>query len=415
VYGQVLLVDAGGFFPEEDSRKDAAWFLMDAMKTLNTDAVGVGERDLRFGRAFLEKYAKKSGLPVTCANLMDPKSHKPIFSPYVVKRVGGVTVGVFALITDKGELGPGKDSLTVQDPAVAARAAVIDLHRKGATVVVLLSQLGKTEGEDLVTAVEGIDALILGRNVMLIQRGRMVKNTIACYGGEQGQYVGKTEITLDEKSKKMTTGDAEAVLLGPEIADKPEVASLVKSFEDALNEKNRKVEMEKQAQNKALQADNSVSHYLGSELCIRCHPAEGAQWKTTAHSAAWNTLQVVKRDADEECVACHSVGYMKPGGFVSFASTPQMANVQCENCHGMGTEHDAFKQAANHIDASTCMQCHNKDRDSDFDFAKDLPKIVHSNTSGETLAERKVKAPGDEKNAPMNMMKSSTAKKGGKN
>ena len=402
-YGQVLLVDGGGFFPEEDNRRDAAWFLMDAMKTLGTDAVGVGERDLRFGRAFLEQRAKKSGLPITSANLLDKKSRRPVFSPYVVKKVGTVTVGIFGLITDKGELGPGKDSLAVDDPQVAARNAIIELKRKGAQVIVLLSQLGKTEGEDLVTAVEGIDAVVMGRNVILIQRGRMVKNTIAVYSGEQGQYLGRTEITLDEKHK-MTTGDAEAVLLGPEIADKPEIASLVKGFEDALNEKNRKVEMEKAAKNSAQVADNSVSHYIGSDLCIRCHAAEGAQWKTTAHSAAWNTLQVVKRDADGECIGCHSVGYQKPGGFVSFASTPQLANVQCENCHGMGTEHDAYATAPHRIDASTCMQCHNKDRDPDFSFETHLPKIIHSNTSGETLANRKVKAPGDENKVP-NMLK----------
>ena len=326
-----------------------------------------------------------------------------MFSPYIVKRAGGVTVGIMSLITDKGDLGPGKDSLAVEDPQAAARASVIELKRRGAQVIVLLSQLGKTEGEDLVTAVEGIDAVVMGRNVVLIQRGRMVKNTIACYGGEQGQYVCRTELTLDAKHK-MTSGDAEAVLLGPEIADKPEIASFVKSFEDALTEKNRKADMERAAQTQTQAADNSVSHYIGSDLCVRCHPSEGAQWKTTAHSAAWNTLQVVKHDADGECITCHSVGYQKPGGFMSFASTPALANVQCENCHGLGTEHEAFATAPHRIDASTCMQCHNKERDPDFNFATYLPKIIHTNSSGETLANRKVKAPGDEKNVP-NMLK----------
>ncbi len=405
-YGQVMLVDNGGFFPEEDNRRDAAWFLMDAMKTLGTDAVNVGDRDLRFGRAFFEQRARKSGLPVVSANLLDKKTHRPIFSPFVVKKVGGVTVGIFGLITDKAELGPGKDSLLVAEPLGAARSTVLDLKRKGAQVIVLLSQLGKTEGEDLVTAVDGIDAIVMGRNVMLIQRGRMVKSTLACYGGEQGQYLCRSELTLDDKHH-MTTGDAEAVLLGPEIPDKTEIASLVKGFEDALTEKNRKLEAEQQAKNNAAKGENSVSHYLGSELCIRCHPKEGAAWKTTAHSQAWQSLVIVKKDSDEQCVSCHSVGYMKPGGFVTAASTPQLTNVQCESCHGMGTDHEAFASPPHRIDASTCTQCHNKERDPDFDFATRLPKIAHSNLSGETLENRKVKQPGDEKNVP-NMMKAST-------
>ena len=400
-----MLVDNGGFFPEEDNRRDAAWFLMDAMKTLGTDAVNVGDRDLRFGRAFLEQRARKSGLPMVSANLLDAKSRKPVFNPYVMRRVGNVNVGVFGLITDKGDLGPGKDSLAVEDPQAAARRTVIELKRKGANVIVLLSQLGKQEGEDLVTGVEGIDAVIMGRNVMLIQQGRMVKNTIANYGGEQGQYIGRTELTLDDR-RRMLTGTSESVLLGPEITDKPEIATLVKGFEDALNEKNRKLEMELQAKTRAQTNDPGVAHYIGTEMCMRCHVKEAAQWKTTSHSQAWNTLQVVKRDADPECITCHSVGYNKPGGFVSFAATPLLANVGCENCHGMGTEHESFAQGPSRVDASTCMQCHNKERDPGFEFTAYLPRVTHSNLTGETLEHRKVKAPGDEQKVPT-MMKSS--------
>jgi 2',3'-cyclic-nucleotide 2'-phosphodiesterase (5'-nucleotidase family) len=235
-YGQVLLVDDGGFFPEEDNRREAAPFLMGAMKTLGTDAVNIGDRDLRFGRAYLEQYAQRAGLPVVSANLLDKQTKKPVFTPYMIKRVGGVTVGIFGLISDKGDLGPGKDSLTVEDPATTARNTVTELKHKGAQVIVLLSQLGKVEGEDLVAGVDGIDAIVMGRNGTLLQRGRMVKDAIACYGGDQGHYVCRTEISLDDKHRK-TGGQAEAVMLGPEIPDNKDVAAMVKSFEDALSVK----------------------------------------------------------------------------------------------------------------------------------------------------------------------------------
>src|SRR6266516_4591715 len=57
-YGQVALVDDGGFFPEGDGQQDLAWFIMDVMHRLNTDAVGVGERDLRYGASFLRAQVK---------------------------------------------------------------------------------------------------------------------------------------------------------------------------------------------------------------------------------------------------------------------------------------------------------------------------------------------------------------------
>ena len=396
----MLLVDNGGFFPEEgDTHRDVAWFLMDAMKTLGLDAVNIGERDLHYGRAFLEQRVKKDQLPVVSANLLDKKSRKPVFAPYLLKKVGTVNVGVFGLVTDKADLGPGKDSLAVDEPLPTARRMVTELRQKGAQVVVLLSQLGKVESEDLVTAADGIDAVIVGRNTPVLIKGRMVKNAVACYGGEQGQYACRTEITLDAKGH-MTTGDASAVTLGPEVGEKPEIATLVKGFEDGFNEKLRKVEMERVAKLKATQAENNPSHYVGAELCIRCHQKEGDQWKTTSHSVAWQTLVNVKQDTKTECVSCHVLGYQKPGGFASATMTAPLANVQCESCHGMGTEHDTYAAPEHRAGAQMCVDCHHGENDPSFNFQTALGRVAHSNTSGETIQKKTVKGPGDAKSAP---------------
>src|SRR5262245_60567521 len=240
-YGQISLVDAGGFFPEQDTHRDAAWFLMDAMHMINVDAVGVGDRDLRFGLAFLREQAKRSQCPLTSANLFEKKTKKYALAPSIIKKVGTVKVGYFSLISDKVDLGPARDSLVVQEPPIAAKAAVADLRKKGATVVVLLSQLGKVESEDLVTAVDGIDAVIVGRNAPMLQKGRLIKSTVACYGGEQGQYIGRTILNLDP-ARKSSGGENEVFMLGPEVGEKAEIATVVKAFEDGFNEKLRKVE-----------------------------------------------------------------------------------------------------------------------------------------------------------------------------
>ena len=396
-YGQVLLLDNGAFFPEDEVHRDAAWFLMDAMKSLGTDAVNVSDKDLLFGRAFLEQRARKAGLTMVSANLLDKKSRRPVFNPYVIKQVGAVKVGVFGLITDKGDLGPGKDSLSVEEPLLAARKVVIELKRLGADVIVLMSQLGKAEGEDLVTAVDGIDAAIMGRNVLLIQKGRMLKSTIGCYGGEQGHYLCKTELTLDARHH-IQSSEAEAVMLGPDVREKPEVFALTKTFEDALATRIEKARRQEEATNTVSSADDSPTHYVGAELCMRCHVKEGEAWKMTSHAQAFATLVNLKQESAEGCASCHASGYLKPGGFVSGAATPKMSNVQCESCHGMGTEHEAFSAAPARIDASTCTQCHTPKGDAHFNFETALPRIVHTNLSGETLKNKKLKQPADAKN-----------------
>ncbi len=382
-YSQVMLVDNGGFFPEDDLHQDDAWFLMDAMKVLNVAAVGMSERELRFSAAYLKAQLKRTHLPMVCANLFEERTKRTMLEPYVIKQEGRAKVGLFGLMAKDVDLGPSKDSLYVEDPTAAAKRTVAELRKKGATVIVLLSQLGKVESEDLVTAVDGIDVVIVGHNIPLLQKGRMIKNTVACYGGEQGQYLGRTIVSLDARGH-MATADNETFLLGPEVGENKEVAALVKGFEDSFNEKLRKIEKERAAK-EAASATSSPDHYLGAEVCGRCHPSELAQWKTTKHSHAWQTLVDAKKDATPECIGCHVVGYNKSGGFKDFSTTPTLVNVQCENCHGMGTQHDAFTAVPRKITEETCRTCHTQNTSPEFNFALFEPHIDHKGV-GEKLA-----------------------------
>ena len=393
-YGQVVLVDDGGYFPEQDNYQDVAGFLMDAMMLLGTDAVGVGDRDLRYGLAYFKSQVKRTRLPMVCANLLEKRTRGTVVPPYLIKKVGTAKVGIFGLISDKASLGPAKDSLIVAEPNAVAKKMVADLRAKGATVIVLLSQLGKVESEDLVSSVDGINAVVAGRDVPMIQKGRMIKSTVAGYGGDQGQYVVRTELALDAK-RKVTTGDAEAIMLGPEIAEEPEIQKLVKSFEDGFNEKQRKEEAKRLAeQQKEKAAAENPEHFLGAEVCIRCHAAEGEQWKTTSHSLAWQTLVNAKKEATPECVPCHVVGYKQAGGFQSGSTTPQLGNVQCENCHGLGTQHEAFATAPHQVTEQVCITCHHGENDPEFNWEKKMPMIAHGNTSGETIKSMKNKPSG---------------------
>jgi hypothetical protein len=388
-YGQVVLVDNGGFFPESDPQQDAAWFMMDAMKMLGTSAVGTSERELRWGIAYLKTLVNQKNLPMVSSNLLDASTKRPVFKSYVIEKAGRAKVGIFSLMSDKVDLGPARDSLKVEEPSAAARRTIDELKKKGATVIVLLSQLGKVESEDLAAAVPGIDAVICGHNVPLLQKGRMVKNTVTSYGGEQGQYMSRTLITLDAKGK-MTTGENESFILGPEIPDKPEIAKVVKDFEDALNEKLRKAEKERMADVQNQATSQATDHFLGSDLCQRCHQGESQQWMTTSHSQAWQTLVEVKKDATPECIGCHVVGYKAPGGFQSSADAPRLVNVQCENCHGMGTRHEEYATKLK-ITPETCVTCHHGENDPEFNWDKKLPMVAHGNMSGETIKGKKIK------------------------
>lgn len=374
----LLVVDAGGWFPEETDYEAAAVFMADAMAELGVAAAGLGESDLRYGRAFLLATLQRAKLPATCANVVDAASGRTLLPPHLVRTVGRAKVGLFGLLSPAADLGPSRDSLRVTDPLAAAERTVAALRAKGATVIVLLSGLGKVESEEVANVIEGIDLVVAGRKVPLFPNGRRTGGATVVFGGEQSHYVGVSRLALDGAGR-VASAEATTHRLGPEIAEQPAMLAAVTAFETDFNEELRRREARLALLAVAGEdgdADEPRDHYVGAEVCARCHRAEYEQWRTTKHARAWETLVAGHADSRTDCVPCHVVGYRKPGGFRTAADAPRLADVQCENCHGMGTAHDATRAAAPLTEA-TCRQCHDATSSPAFSFQLYRAHIVH--------------------------------------
>ena len=380
----VVFVDGGGCFPDVPGRPDLPPFVLASYSRMQLDAMAIGPRDLQFGLAFLRAVTRSAATPVTCANLFDRTTGRPAFPTSRMIERDGIKIGVFALYGDRLDLGPARDSLEVREAENVAHATVRELKARGAQVIVLLAQLGRVGGEDLATAGPGIALVVLGYEIPVYMDGRRVADTILSYGGDQGQHIGVATFGLGPDGG-VRSRDALLHNLGPEVAMQAAMQGRVRDFEDAYNESMRIQQRREQALADGDPDQDPVDHFVGGEICARCHEAEAKQWATTAHSLAWETLVREKKDATPECVTCHSVGYTQPGGFRDAVSTPHLVNVQCENCHGMGTLHTPAWYAKNGGTEATCRSCHNAERDPGFNYAAKLPLILHSNSSGESI------------------------------
>src|SRR5262249_35072311 len=99
-----------------------------------------------------------------------------------------------------------------------------------------LSQLGRAGGEDVVSAVPGIDVAILGGDIPILEQGRRIGAAVASYAGDQGQHLGIVHLALGADG---SVGDATAEIreLGPDVREQPAILASVKAFEDAYNER----------------------------------------------------------------------------------------------------------------------------------------------------------------------------------
>ncbi len=135
--------------------------------------------------------------------------------------------------------------------------------------------------------------------------------------------------------------------------------------------------------------------YVGSEGC-QCHRSEIMDWEGSKHAKAFDLLLPNKRrtakkraglnpvtdySRDTKCIRCHVVGYKDEGGFFDIETTPLMAGVGCESCHGPGEKYRilhgkkplTFKrsetwkigQRYSSVDPAVCKSCHGH-KDSPF-------------------------------------------------
>lgn len=87
--------------------------------------------------------------------------------------------------------------------------------------------------------------------------------------------------------------------------------------------------------------------YVGGARCANCHVEEQSVWKGTRHAGAYATLTKGHKEFNLDCVGCHVTGYEQPGG-TTVTHVEGLTNIQCEQCHGPGSQH-----LANPMDKTT--------------------------------------------------------------
>jgi hypothetical protein len=126
----------------------------------------------------------------------------------------------------------------------------------------------------------------------------------------------------------------------------------------------------------ALPAFAQKPTYIGADKCGKmCHKIEYTSWLTTKHAKAFESLKPADQ-AKAECVGCHVTGGSK-----------DLPGVQCEACHGAGSDYKAISvmkdkakaKAAGLIipDEKACVTCHNKKSPNfkGFNFAEAVKKV----------------------------------------
>ena len=214
----VLLVSSGDFLQGSIAGAiSKGQYIIDIMKPTGYDVITFGNHEFDYKMSRLNELMAQLDCQVVSANLIDLRSGKNLYKPYVIKEVGKWKVAFigatapstenterFAFIADNGELiyslMPEKTYSLVQQAADQARA-------EGADFVILLSHLGEDKTDEnvdshgLVANTTGIDMVFDAHTHSLRPADTLLnrdgKRVVVSQTGSEFKNIGKCLIRPD--------------------------------------------------------------------------------------------------------------------------------------------------------------------------------------------------------------------------
>jgi hypothetical protein len=375
----------GDFTKQDEATGDfETRFIWETMEKMHVAAVSPGPRELQAWSTFKDLLAKGT-IPVVASNvaLKDGGVEKPIGVATMVIPVNGVKIGLFSLMGGAefaSARPPEGTEFAFHDPFQLAPQLVAQL-RKQADMVVLMSQLSPNDTDRLVQAVPGIDVALYGQKAGYDDNAHKVGETIINQTGTRGQYLGKLVLIVDPTGKIVDFGSQNAAL-DTTFPEDPDVAKAATEATSKATELRNDARKQRQGE---FEGKTETGRYLGALTCKRCHEKEYQQWSTSPHALAFANLDkpVAGKPRTAQCLACHTTGFGKEGGYSPDqqgaqslpGGPPDLASVQCESCHGKGTEHTRTGKVS--LGLETCSGCHTAEWSPKFDLQTALVAVKH--------------------------------------
>lgn len=365
-FPSTLAIDLGDlFWIEPDPVREE--FLFRGLDMLGYDAVVPGDTEWSTPPAQLRQSLAGKSLPLLSTNVRLRDGSVPA-EPVLRRQCGGCDLAVLAYVGEEAfRFAPAEAKARLQrdsDEAFARRVA--ELKAAGCTVVVLVHD-DLEQAEALARAVPAIDVIVRGHtsgtDSVLDGSGPV---PITRIGGPD--VVGALALQRRDDGRLQAAWRVE--LLNEDWPADLRMQDLYQAYTHA-------------AMRQAMDAHRAEGlRYASSETCGRCHATELAAWRRTDHAHAWQTLVDAGRPGDPECLMCHTSGFRTEHGFTAPAQTPQLSNVNCQDCHRFDVdEHVSGGRRVEGFLAPTigedlCRSCHTTVNSRDFHYESYRGRIV---------------------------------------
>jgi 2',3'-cyclic-nucleotide 2'-phosphodiesterase (5'-nucleotidase family) len=185
----ILHLDTGGFSkPTSYGLEIKARTILYSYARMGVRAVNVATKDLMALKDYYFTLEKESEIKFLSANVVDKESGEPLFTPYIIEKVGETTVAIVGA-TEASPIGLqpiGGHNVEILDPIKTVKPLLAKLSEEADVVVLMLyyhfarlrSVAGELRDADIVLGADGFSTT---------WREMRLGSTHVSYGGRQGQ------------------------------------------------------------------------------------------------------------------------------------------------------------------------------------------------------------------------------------
>ncbi len=167
---------------------------MKAVQAMGVTAVGIAPQDLAGGIDYLVRAQQKTRFPWLSMNLARRTDRKPLFSPFIITKIGSIKVAVLGL-TGRIPGPPGNaDGNCMVLPWRDVLRGTLAKVRNRADMVILLSSYPYPVNERIARRFHGIHLILQSGHSTANLAPKQVDNTLICQVGDKGRYLGRMDI-----------------------------------------------------------------------------------------------------------------------------------------------------------------------------------------------------------------------------
>ena len=349
-------------------------YVVAAMGYSKFDLQGFGAWDAKLGMSIVHKVAENSATDFVCANVKG-------FLPFLRfnKDSGKLKVLVTSVVDPQLLEAFKAENVVVSDPVKAVNK--IKQKIKHDIFILIVHAHGERIHEIITGCGKDADLIIDGETGRVENKTRVVAGKPVVCNNFGGRHISYIDIVRDGQKKGFSVDQPMVTrVVAKKVTPDPEMAFLVAEYEA---ERSRIIKAERKRREREMMKNRKPANiYLGSNWCGSCHQSIVENWQKTRHARAIDILKKKNKAHDPECLVCHVTGMGNRnavGGFISMETNAQMANVQCEVCHGPGGNQARAPQSVgmSPVSEESCRRCHNHDTDPEFSYQKDLQIINH--------------------------------------